>query len=122
MGFLKSHSAIPDQLNHHHGVPGHAILALFLEHVRDGASDVQALDADPVTATSCGCNLRIVDNVVGYDILFNRSCLLNDNLLCASARSDKNQASIGLFADIVDLRNASVRHDHRHFDVLDDAT
>ena len=115
----RSEPAISDHLDHPHWSLGLSLGTLPLHHVRDGTTDINAHNRVPFTAVCSRGQLRIVANTVGDNILLDDFGLLCNHLLCASARSDKDNAAIGFFTEIVEQGYATVGHDHGHLDLLD---
>lgn len=117
---LGRNNARVDQLDESKGVLLHALDALLLDHVWDGARDVQALNLGPLGAAISIRHFDIVDHVLCDDVLLDDSGLGSNDLIGAPAGREEDEAVFDLLrVDHVD--EASVRHHHGHLDLLEDA-
>ena len=94
---------------------------LLFEVIRDAPSDVYAQDRLPFATALNLPDAGVVDNGVTNDILANQLSLLSHDILSALARRHELKACVVVLAQIVEVGEDPVCHEHRHLDLLHEA-
>ena len=102
--------------------------SLILEPLRQAATDVKALDGNPITfAVFCalhGCQSLVVDNIVADDVFLDLAGETGNDTFGVSTRGDEDEATVGIFSlidQIVESDNAPISHRPRHVELLQHA-